>query len=336
MTSILDSEPYIDDCTRLFMTKLGEVADGKTSVDLGRLLQLYAFDVIGELYFGSKFGFIEAGTDLQGFVDVLEKRMPTSVTLANLPPFWRPLYVRWRALMTAFSLGDMQAFMNLSNVAISNVEERQRLLQAEGNINYFQNGRKDMLTKLFNVQITKGDKEDFGFYDIVQEGNVGVFAGSDTTAVALRAIVYQLLTHSSVLRRLQEELDTALVEGRLTIPVKYSDATKLPYFCACVKEAMRLHPSVGLQMPRYVPAGGCEIGGHFFPEGMAVGINPAVLHYQTSVFGPDAAKFNPERWLKEDAGTMERYLLTFGGGSRTCIGKNVGSSTLAAIPRRLC
>ena len=332
MTSILESEPYIDDCTQLFMIKLGEVADGKTSVDLGRLLQLYAFDVIGELYFGSKFGFIEAGRDLQGFVDALEKRMPTSVTLANLPPLWRPLYVRWRALRTAYSQGDTQAWLNLSNVATDNVSERQRLLQAEGNISYFRNGRKDMLTKLFKIQVTKGDKEEFGFYDIVQEGNVGVFAGSDTTAVALRAIVYQVLTHPSVLTRLQNELDTAVAERRLTIPVKYSDANRLPYFCACVKEAMRLHPSVGLQLPRYVPAGGCEIGGHFFPEGMAVGINPAVLHYQTSVFGPDAVEFNPERWLIEDAGTMDRYLLTFGGGSRTCIGKNVGSSALATLP----
>lgn len=87
MTSILESEQYTDACTGLFMTKLEEMADGRMSVDLGRLLQLYAFDVIGELYSGSNFGFIEAGEDLHGFVDVLEKRMASSVTLANLTPF---------------------------------------------------------------------------------------------------------------------------------------------------------------------------------------------------------------------------------------------------------
>lgn len=91
---------------------------------------------------------------------------------------------------------------------------------------------------------------------------------------------------------------------------------------------MRLHPSVGLQLPRYVPSGGCEISEHFFAEGTAVGINPAVLHYQYSVFGTDTEQFNPDRWLKEDANSMDRYLLTFGGGARTCIGKNVRLSHL--------
>lgn len=206
---------------------------------------------------------------------------------------------------------------------INDVRERERLLQSDEKATSSQHGRKDMLSKLFHLRDTKGEEVDFGFYDIVQQGFVGTFAGSDTTAIALRAFVHQVLTHPQVFKRLKKELDDALAEGRLTIPVKYSDAAKLPYFCACVKEAMRLHPSVGLTLPRYVAEGGCEIDGYFIPEGMAVGINPAVLHYQNSAFGPDASAFKPERWLEDGAGSMDRYLLTFGGGSRTCIGKNV-------------
>ena len=44
-----------------------------------------------------------------------------------------------------------------------------------------------------------------------------------------------------------------------------------------------------------------------------------------TVFGEDAEEFNPERWLESEERTreMEKYLITFGAGSRTCVGKNI-------------
>ena len=57
-----------------------------------------------------------------------------------------------------------------------------------------------------------------------------------------------------------------------------------------------------------------------------VGINAWVAHHNTSVFGPDADIFRPERWLDappEQLSAMEKYFLAFGQGSRTCIGKNI-------------
>ncbi|GJN75823.1 hypothetical protein PLICBS_009929 [Purpureocillium lilacinum] len=63
-----------------------------------------------------------------------------------------------------------------------------------------------------------------------------------------------------------------------------------------------------------------------FGPGTIVGINPAVIHHDKSVFGEDAAEFNPERWLTSDDERikyMDRHLMTFGYGSRTCIGKNI-------------
>lgn len=86
---------------------------------------------------------------------------------------------------------------------------------------------------------------------------------------------------------------------------------------------MRLHPSVGLTMPRISPVEGLCIADTFIPGGYKIGINPAVVQYNASIFGDDSLQFRPERWLQEDASTMERSLLTFGAGTRTCIGKNV-------------
>lgn len=128
--------------------------------------------------------------------------------------------------------------------------------------------------------------------------------------------------------KLVAEIDMLYSEGNVVgSHIAYSEASKMPYLTACCKEGMRLHPSVGLGMPRHVPAGGAMIAGRHFSAGQRVSINAAVLHYDTTVFGPDADKFNPDRWITGDSVKMDRYMLHFGGGSRTCIGKNVCPSS---------
>jgi len=67
--------------------------------------------------------------------------------------------------------------------------------------------------------------------------------------------------------KLTAEIDTAVADSTLSMPVAYAEAVKLPYLKACINEGMRLHPSVGLTMPRLVPAGGPTISGFYFPEG---------------------------------------------------------------------
>jgi cytochrome P450 len=78
-------------------------------------------------------------------------------------------------------------------------------------------------------------------------------------------------------------------------------------------------------MPRYPPKGGATICGEYFPETVQVGCNAHVIHHDKRVFGDDADSFNPERWLQSDSRNkeMEKYLITFGAGTRTCVGKNI-------------
>jgi len=140
----------------------------------------------------------------------------------------------------------------------------------------------------------------------------------------MRSIFFYLMKNPLIYEKLQEEIDTATSEGRLSTPcVKYSEAIKMPYLLACCKEGMRMHASVGMTLPRSTPEGGREISGRFFPKGSKVGICASVIHSDKTIFGHDAEVFNPERWFREDATNMDRYMFQFGGGSRSCIGKNV-------------
>ena len=57
--------------------------------------------------------------------------------------------------------------------------------------------------------------------------------------------------------------------GELSDTISFAETLKMPYLLAVCKEGMRLHPSVGLGLPRYVPEGGKEISGRFFSGGVS-------------------------------------------------------------------
>ena len=95
------------------------------------------------------------------------------------------------------------------------------------------------------------------------------FAGSDTTAIAMRSVFYHLMKNPEVYAELIEEIDDATTSGQLSSPPTFREASELPFLCATIKEAMRLHPSVGLTMPRITPAGGLEVAGRHIPPGTA-------------------------------------------------------------------
>lgn len=184
----------------------------------------------------------------------------------------------------------------------------------------FFSSRSDLLDKLFKIA---ADKDDFSLADVTTEAWVSLFAGSDTTAIAMRSILYNLMRNPRLYDLVTAEIDQAAAEGRLSDPVKYAEAIQMPYFVACCKEGFRVHPSVGMSMPRHVPPSGATIAGRFFPAGSRVGMSANVIHFDKEIFGPDADQYNPDRWLQPGAERLDRYMMHFGGGQRTCVGKNV-------------
>lgn len=144
------------------------------------------------------------------------------------------------------------------------------------------------------------------------------FAGSDSTASTMQSFGHHVLRDPTVHARLRAELDAASAAGTLSACPQWSETQNLPYFQACLKEAMRMRPAVGLNITRLVPAEGAEIAGKRYPGGTRVAVNGWVLHRDREVFGADADVYRPERWIEGDARNMERYMFQFGGGSHLC------------------
>ncbi|KAM6510768.1 hypothetical protein FSOLCH5_011213 [Fusarium solani] len=312
LKSVLESEPFIDQVTAVFRTRLDELAVSGQIIDIGLWLQMYAFDVVGELFYGKQFGFLKNSHDYENYIDSLDALLPALSTICVLPAYVRPLQV-FGSLVPQIRKGKT-CYDKIVLAAKQVVKERQQLMMTD------KVQRTDILDKLFQLS---AEKEDFSIPDIETEAWVSIFAGSDTTSIATRSILYHLLMTPDALAKLINEVDNAVADGTLSDSIKHSEAVKLPYLSACCKEGFRVHPSVGMSMPRHVSEPGATICGRYFAPGYRVGMSAAVVHWDKSIFGQDADVYNPDRWLRPEGKDMERHLLHFGAGTRTCIGKNI-------------
>ena len=167
--------------------------------------------------------------------------------------------------------------------------------------------------------------------DLVHDyANTNVAGGSDTTAIILRAMIYEFLTQAAIYNRFLDEIKSVLkarpLDKDLDAPITWAEGLKMTYFQACIKETLRYHPATAQILPRFVPKGGVQLCGKYLPEGTVVGCNAWTVHRDKVLYGDDADIFRPERWLEatpEHARKMETLLFTFGGGKRTCVGKNI-------------
>lgn len=186
--------------------------------------------------------------------------------------------------------------------------------------------KNTMLTNMLEIVRDRGEKVRWTVADVQTEAWAVIWAGSDTTAIALSSIFYHLHKNSDKMKVLLQEIDEAFEEGRLSYPIRFSDARKLPYLHAVVMESMRVHPSLGTGLPREVPREGADVCGTWVPGGVEVTMNSCSVHFDRRAFGADADQWIPERWLRdgdEVAAKMERSMLQFGHGPRICIGRHI-------------
>jgi cytochrome P450 len=156
----------------------------------------------------------------------------------------------------------------------------------------------------FVVEIMANDP----WIDVFAVAHGAIFAGSDSTASTMQSFCYHVLRDPVIYSRLETELDEATAASKLSPMPQWNEVQALPYFQACLKEAMRLRPAVGLNITRFVPPEGVELDGRKIPGGTRVAVNAWVLHRDESIFGRDPKVFRPDRWLEGDAKNMERYM----------------------------
>jgi cytochrome P450 len=187
--------------------------------------------------------------------------------------------------------------------------------------------RRDFLSRFQEAHVK--DPEFISDERVLALTVANMIAGSDTTAISLRATFYNLVRNPDKLAKLHTELDEVWArrgtqQGEQ--PLTWDEVRDLPYLSAVVNESLRTHPAAGLPLERIVPANGLQVGETVIPGGTNIGCNAWVLHLDESVWGPHPDQWVPERWIEasnSQKAEMKNSLFSFGAGARTCIGKNI-------------
>lgn len=161
-------------------------------------------------------------------------------------------------------------------------------------------------------------------------------AGHETTATAMQWAVYALCKNPDVQTKLREEIRANLPPLSSTDPgsIKATMIDNLPYLHAVCNEVLRFHPSVPGTIRTAVKD--TTLVGKHIPKGTIIIIAPEITNHLEELWGPDAKKFNPERFMgpgKANTGgaTSNYALMTFLHGPRSCIGQGFAKAELACL-----
>ncbi|XP_026831300.1 cytochrome P450 4C1-like isoform X2 [Ooceraea biroi] len=186
--------------------------------------------------------------------------------------------------------------------------------------------RKKRLAML-DLMIAASNNNQMSDSDIREEVDTFMFEGHDTVSMALTFTILLLAEHKDVQDRVRNEVNAVMEEngGKLTMTALQN----LPYLERCLKETMRLYPSVYLITRKL--AEDVMLQSYLVPAGANVIIDIVHLH-QNPDFWPNPEVFDPDRFLPELVQNRHPFAyLPFSAGSRNCIGQRFAMMEMKTV-----
>lgn len=189
-------------------------------------------------------------------------------------------------------------------------------------------GLKKKLCLLDLLIVSYLDNKQIDYDGIREEVDTFMFEGHDTTAMVLCFALSLFAKHQNVQENIRSEVDMVMQrEGCCQLTT--SMLRDFSYLERCVKESLRLYPSVhtifrylneDLQLTKYVvPAGSnCQVSIY------NVHRNP--------IYWPNPEVFDPDRFLPENIKERHPYsFIPFSAGMRNCIGQKFAMFELKVL-----
>uniref|UniRef100_H0VG30 Cytochrome P450 family 24 subfamily A member 1 n=1 Tax=Cavia porcellus TaxID=10141 RepID=H0VG30_CAVPO len=288
---IMKLDSKINEVLADFMDRIDELRDGR-----GHIEGLYS--ELNKWSFESK---LFAQTHALGFALFLSQMMGTFGKMMVTPvELHKSLNTRvWQAHTLAWDT----IFNSVKSCVNSRLEK------------YSQQPGMDFLGDIYDHnQLSKKE-----LYAAITEIQLGAI---ETTANSLMWILYNLSRNPQVQQKLLEEIQSVLPENQMP---QAEDLKKMPYLKACLKESMRLTPSVPFTTRTLDKA--TVLGEYALPKGTVLMLNTYVLGSDEDNF-EDSGQFRPERWLQTKKKINPFAHLPFGIGKRMCIGRRLAELQL--------
>lgn len=258
-------------------------------VEISRWLARTTLDIIGVAGLGADFRTIQDPDHeiMHAYSTVFDQKPPKSkATLLAL------IAKEMVARALPFKRNDViaQAAGTLKRVARRLIQQKQAESQ-DGKAT-----RKDVLSVAL-------DSDVFTEAQMADQLLTFLAAGHETTATSMTWACLALCQHPNVQAKLRAEVRASLPSTAEPISMTADLLDSLQYLHAVCNEVLRLHPPAGLT--KRVAVRDTFILGQRVPKGTDVMIVMRSINHSKELWGEDARKFKPERWLQSASGGAE-------------------------------
>ncbi|THU87170.1 PAH-inducible cytochrome P450 monooxygenase PC-PAH 1 [Dendrothele bispora CBS 962.96] len=283
-------------------------------------------DIIGESAFGYKFGALEDKETKLGYV---------LKHLLCVSRFCLPLNPDVPLVLTRED-ERFNRWLEASEAAARDILQKKAASGRQG----AKEGNKDILSVLVRSNSVQDPKKRLDDKEVLAQMATVILAGHDTTSATTCWLFYELSRHPEQQQRILEEIEAIknakLDAGEGEVFTSH-DYDSMPFFNACIKEVLRLH-SVLITLTRcadrddviplsepIISVSGEKLARIPVKKGQRVIIDATSYNRLKSVWGEDADKWSPERFLNSKAQPTTSLgvyanLMTFSAGVRACIG----------------
>lgn len=234
--------------------------------------------------------------------------------LLDSMPLWITKYISPAAYLILCRQND------LGRQANEIVKQRENLTFKETT------GRPSMIRAFLDSDLPESEKT---VGHMKREAQTATAAGIVTTTHALKMATFHTLANPPIFEKLMEELHQVMNDRDSDLGLH--ELEQMPYLMAIWYETLRMFYGVSHRLQRIFPNDALRYKNWVIPPGTPVGMTSVHVHDDEDIF-PDHSTFKPERWLplETEGQRLLKYLVSFGAGSRSCVGKELGKAEFLA------
>ena len=244
--ALLEQEPMFQRHVDGLIVQLAKASREQGSIDIRKWFTFSMFDILSDFVFGEDLGCVRSGT-YHEWVQFVMDFFYAATLLHQCHKFW-PLN-RLLASLIPPSVRDRKE--RHTEASLQRVRRR---------INTPTERPDFMFHFLHNAE-----KEQLSMPVIEAQATVVILAGSESTAVALTAAAYRILSNQDVYKKLRNEIrSTFATSAEITLQ---DVQAKLRYMDAVIKETLRIDPPLANGFTRVVSEkSGAMISGKWVPQ----------------------------------------------------------------------
>ena len=244
--ALMEQEPMLRGHIDCLIAQLAKTSQRQGSVDIRTWSKFSLFDILSDFAFGEDLACVRNGIYHEWAQFVVDYFYAATV-LHQCHKFW-PLN-KVLALLIPPSVRDRKK--RHSEASLQRV--RRRI--------HSPTDRPDFMSHF----LRQAEKEQLSMTVIEAQASVVILAGSETSAVALTAALYYVISNDDIYRKLCEEVrSTFRTSEEISLQGVLS---RLPYLEACVQETLRIHTPLANGFTRFVAdSEGTRISGNWVPH----------------------------------------------------------------------